>query len=194
MQNELATIGHNKPPSEIEILREGLEERSEYIRNRADEILEAFSRAPTEIIDNDQCANSTDFAKQIQAIIKDVDRQRVAEKEPYLFKQRAVDAYFKPMLDKLGDIKSKIDDRITAFLNFQKGEKSAPQSRGDMAMSSLRTVVDFEIIDRKKIDLEALRPYLATSTIETAIRGAIRAGERTINGVRIFETQKAVTR
>lgn len=249
-----AEIGHNNPPSEVEILRTNLLDRSEDIRARADELLSAFERVPAVIDNDDLCNRATDFVKQLQTAAAVTDKQRVVEKEPFLTSGRAVDAFFKPITDKLEQAKNTINKRISSYLSnklyaeqkrraeqqrlaneaaakaaaeaaqaalqsqneadttaadkaAQKAEDlasraaevttqpiAAPQARGDMAMASLRTVVDFEIIDRKKIDLEALRPYLAPAAIDTAIRGAIRAGERTINGVRIFETQKAVTR
>lgn len=69
------------------------------------------------------------------------------------------------------------------------------RTRGEFgAVASLRTFWDFCDLDRDKIDLEALRPYLATADIEKAVRGAIKAGARSIRGVTIFENTSTVVR
>ncbi len=69
------------------------------------------------------------------------------------------------------------------------------RSRGDYgAVASLRTFWDFADLDREAIDLDALRPYLATAAVEQAVRGAIKAGVRSIRGVRIFENTSTVVR
>lgn len=56
---------------------------------------------------------------------------------------------------------------------------------------SLRSEWTFRNLDRAKIDLEKLRPYLPLEGIEKAIRAAIKAGERTIAGVEVYENKVA---
>jgi len=69
------------------------------------------------------------------------------------------------------------------------------RTRGDFgAVASLRTFWDFSDFDRDKIDLNALRPYLAVADIEKALRGFIKAGGRQITGARIFENTSTVVR
>lgn len=250
----IAEIGHNNPPSEIELLKEGLADRSEDIRSRADELLDAATRVPA-VLDSDAvCARASDFVKQLQAAISATEKLRVAEKAPYLCAERVVDGFFKPITDALGKTKTKVDGLISVYLTKKRDDESRriaeekrkadeaaakalaeaaqaalqaqtqadnaaadlavqkaqaaveraaeivtqpianPQARGDMAMSSLRGKPDYEIIDRSQIDLEVLRPYLSTDAIDKAIRAAINKGHRTIKGLRIFETFKAVTR
>ena len=60
-------------------------------------------------------------------------------------------------------------------------------TRGDYGSvtSSSRLVHDPDSIDRAKLDLEVLRPYLPLPAIEQAIRAAIKAGIKTIAGVTI---------
>ena len=62
------------------------------------------------------------------------------------------------------------------------------------SVASLRTYWDFRNLDKAEISLEALRPYLATSDIEKALRGFIRAGGRKIHGAEIFENTETVVR
>lgn len=56
---------------------------------------------------------------------------------------------------------------------------------------SLRTTWDFRNLDRTKIDLEALRPYLPIDGLEKAIRAAIKAKIHIITGVEIYEKKEA---
>lgn len=69
------------------------------------------------------------------------------------------------------------------------------RSHSDLGtVSTLRTSWEFEVTERGKIDLEALRPYLGSDAIDKAIRAAVRAGVREIAGVHIYQDQKASIR
>lgn len=66
------------------------------------------------------------------------------------------------------------------------------RTRGDFgAVATLRTEWRAEIVEREKLDLEALRPYFATADLEKALRAAVKAGARSIAGARIYEAQLA---
>lgn len=68
------------------------------------------------------------------------------------------------------------------------------RTRTSAGTSTLRSEWAFEITALNEIDLETLRPYLAKSEIEKAIRLFIRAGGRELKGARIFESTSAVVR
>lgn len=51
-----------------------------------------------------------------------------------------------------------------------------------------------EIVDRAKLDLETLRPHLATDALDKAVRAFIRAGGRELAGARIYQDRKASIR
>lgn len=69
------------------------------------------------------------------------------------------------------------------------------RTRGEFgSVSSLRTVWVGEIEDKAKLDLDALRPYLATDAIEKALRAFVRAGGRELKGARIYQQDSAVIR
>lgn len=57
--------------------------------------------------------------------------------------------------------------------------------------ASLRRPWTFEITDQAKIPLEQLRNFISTADLEKAIRGFVRAGGRQLDGVRIFQDEKA---
>ncbi len=69
-------------------------------------------------------------------------------------------------------------------------------TRGDFGSvtSSTRFVHDPDSIDRAKLDLEVLRPYLPMPALEQAIRAAIKAGIKTIAGVTIAPEARYATR
>lgn len=62
------------------------------------------------------------------------------------------------------------------------------------ALSSLRTTWTFSDLDRDEIDLEMLRHHLPMDGLERAVRSFVKAGGRTLVGVKIFETTGAVVR
>lgn len=66
------------------------------------------------------------------------------------------------------------------------------RTRGDFgAVATLRTEWRAEIVEREKLDLEALRPHFATADLEKALRAAVKAGARSIAGARIYEAHLA---
>lgn len=71
------------------------------------------------------------------------------------------------------------------------------RTRGEFgSVGSLRTAWthDEQSLDRKTLDLEALRQHLPEDALHKAVRSYIRAGGRELRGVRIFEDRVAVVR
>ena len=68
-------------------------------------------------------------------------------------------------------------------------------TRGDYgSTSSLRTFWDFADMDRRALDLYALRQHIPEDALEKAVRSYINAGGRELRGVRIFKNTKSVVR
>ena len=112
----------------------------------------------------------------------------------------------------------KAADEAAAAANKAAEERSAAQAaasvpmadlsraRGDRGgVSSLKTFVDFRDIDRDKIELEKLRPYLDDKALERAVKGwidankgyantAIKTGIQPIAGVVIYENHRSAGR
>lgn len=66
------------------------------------------------------------------------------------------------------------------------------RTRGDVgAVASLVQFWDFTDLNRDAIDLEALRQHLPADALEKAVRSFVKAGGRTLAGVRIFENTKS---
>ena len=80
----------------------------------------------------------------------------------------------------------------------EKAEKVAAEkpaqmgrSRGERGgMTTLKQFWDHADLDREAIDLNALREHLPMDAIEQAVRSYIKAGGRTLTGVRIFENTR----
>jgi hypothetical protein len=62
------------------------------------------------------------------------------------------------------------------------------------SVSTLKKEWTFTVEDRSKIPLEQIRPYLAADAVDKAIKAFIKAGNRELAGVRIFEQPKAMVR
>lgn len=90
----------------------------------------------------------------------------------------------------------------TATVEHQRAIKSAAAPVAELArtrsddgaLATLRTFWTFKDMNRREIDLEALRPYLALADIEKAVRALIKSGGRELKGVVIFQDQSAMVR
>lgn len=68
-------------------------------------------------------------------------------------------------------------------------------SRGTSGgLAGLRTRMVGEVIDRKELDLNALRPYFTEDSLQKALNAAISAGVREVRGARIFPKTDTVVR
>lgn len=109
------TIGDNKPPVDYDALSERLTETHRDLMKRTTALAEAFQRVPQEATDEETVERMADFVKQCQAHVKNCDKARVAEKEPYLEGGRRVDGFFKNLSTQIDTIKGKVGARITAY-------------------------------------------------------------------------------
>lgn len=239
----LAPRDHNLPIDPLVLLQQNLEEKNAALLRRRDELLESFGRAPAEIANDDVAGKVGDLIKLITAHSKSADAARVNEKEPHLAAGRAVDGFFKKLVEPLDKAKTALNQRLEPFLRAkaeearrqereaaerarQEADRLAQQAqtpaeldtaiaveasaqahqesadakpaehartRGDLgSVATLRTTWEVEITDRAALDLNALRPHLATDALEKAARAFVKSGGRKLEGARIFEKQSAV--
>lgn len=95
-----------------------------------------------------------------------------------------------------------LDAAIAREQQAKEAEKAAAakaaemsRTRGDYgAVASLRTVWVGEIVNRDQLDLEALRPHLATDALQRAVNAFVRAGGRQLRGAKIYEQSQTVVR
>ena len=105
----------NHPPSDIDILRERLEEEATPLARRRDELLASVDRAPLEITDDDLAGRTADLIMLIATCHKAAETQRVGCKEPFLEAGRAVDGFYKKITVPLEKAKRAIEQRLTAY-------------------------------------------------------------------------------
>jgi hypothetical protein len=108
-------LGDNQAPDDIAILRDRLAEASKPLLRRRDELLAALERAPAVIEDEETCGQVADYIKRITACAKAAEGARVAAKEPYLEAERAVDGFYRAIIDPLDKLKRQIEPKITAY-------------------------------------------------------------------------------
>lgn len=65
------------------------------------------------------------------------------------------------------------------------------RTQTDSGTATLAQSWEFEIENIDLIDLEALRPFLARTSVEQAMRGFVKSGRREIKGARIFSKNTA---
>ena len=121
-----AEAGHNRPPedapSQAEVIRERLTAENADLLSRKDELVAALERVPDKI-DDDTATRAADFIKQLTACRKDADSRRVGAKEPYLAGGRAVDGFFRPVMDALEKAKKAVEQRLTTYQREKAAEE-----------------------------------------------------------------------
>lgn len=254
-QAQSALIGHNNPPSDLDILTERLQENNQKVFDRVDKLKEAADRVPAEI-DNDETAGKVaDYIKAVNTCHKALEDTRKAEKQPFLDMGRVVDETFKVPQEELAIAKAKANKPLTAYsvkkqeeerkrreVEAEKARKEAEEraakakeledaglkeqaeaakkqaerendkadryeqsattgaglgmSRGATASVSVRKQWVGKVVDREKLDLEALRPYFSDAELQKAVNGFVRdhKGDKKLAGAEITEEASAVTR
>lgn len=113
-----APIGHNNPPSEIEILKEKLSEKENELRKDM-----KFEKAPETIEDEQHAGRITETIKSIKRFISKVSDIHKDVKAPHLECGRAVDAWKKRLELELEKIISDYTKPLTAFLELKAKEE-----------------------------------------------------------------------
>lgn len=250
-----ALIGHNNPPSDLEILRDRLKENNQKVFDQVDKLKEAADRVPQNIEDDETAGKVADYIKAVNTCNKALEDTRKAEKQPFLDMGRAVDDTFKRPQEELAIAKAKANKPLTAYSlkkqeeerkrreaeaekarqeaeerrkkeeelrqagleeqaqaaakQAEKEEKKADRydqsiesgsglgmSKGATASVSVRKIWVGKIVDRDKLDLEALRPYFSEADLQKAVNGFVREhkGDKKLAGASITEEASAVTR
>jgi hypothetical protein len=109
-------LGHNNPPSDIENLEQKLREDHDLPLSRAQALVEAADRVPSEIEDAETAAKATDYIKQVAGMQKAIEAIRTAEKEPYLKLGNFVHGFFKSVDERLDNAKKKAKTPLDNYL------------------------------------------------------------------------------
>lgn len=88
---QVAEIGHNKPPSDAEILSQQMWEKHKEL---LDEAVELSKLQPVAVEDDDADAKVSDTIKKVKGIQRKVEDIRKAEKDFYFRKGQTIDTFF----------------------------------------------------------------------------------------------------
>ena len=187
---QIAGRHHNQPPLEERILQEFDELLAiAGVRHRIREISEAAERAPM-ISSSEDCGAAGDLIKMAKAATEQVDEAREKLNRPLLNAQRALkgkaDELVAPMQVRIAGVKASLDDYMASHPDAVRGDYGAKVSRA--------TKWNFEIESLAKVPKDIREAEPVVEAIRKVIAGRIRAGERTIAGVRIWSDQAAAVR
>ncbi len=123
MQNNIATIGDNLPPNSAEALQTTLAEKHYKILEGAANLVNAASRIPQVIEDDETAGKAGDYIKMVTGSMKNLEAERVNEKEPYLSLGRVVDGFFKKRIDELTGAKMTASRPLDTYLKKKAAEE-----------------------------------------------------------------------
>lgn len=122
MDNEPG-LGHNNPPSDIDIFAEKMRELYGDTFGFAERLLNAEERIPGDV-DNDVDAGKLgDFIKQVKSCDKSLNAARTEEKEVYLKGSRMVDGFFNQWREKLAKLAEKAAVPLAAYQKRKEDEE-----------------------------------------------------------------------
>lgn len=160
-----ATIGHNQPPSDAELLQDKLAASNAQRIERYNQLMDAVDRAPKECADEETAGKLADMTKLLTACAKDFETSRVGEKEPYLTLSRMVDGFFRRYTDALEAAKKKLNTPLSNFMV----EKERKQ-RAEAAAEEKRKRDEADRLAREAAEQEAAKmPELAAETMSQAV-------------------------
>jgi hypothetical protein len=122
---QVATSGHNMPPTELEIVRQRLADEERGIRAA----LASVNKEPLpEIIENDLIAGQvTDRIKTLRNIIGGVEKAHKAVKAPFLECGRAADAWKNGLESEIDALRKLAEKPLSAFLAKKAEEERVRQ-------------------------------------------------------------------
>lgn len=183
-------LGHNNPPSALELLREELDGITAELVKARDFWL-ARDRDIPNVSDAMSAATATQYASDVGKCLREIEDARAAAKQPYLNGGRMVDEHFKAIKEPLELVKNTMARALTLYQR----EADVARSRGDLgATASLRTQWVASNIDYAALDYELLRPFISLDCIDKALRSAIKHGLRSIKGATIAQESQTVIR
>lgn len=111
-------VGHNRPPSDEEILKERLAEAQRPLLERLKAIA-SRKHLDVETIDLDNAEAASAFTvaiKDLAHLKKDMEAQRVETKKPYLSACQSIDGWGKEMVAKADELRKQLEPKLAAHL------------------------------------------------------------------------------
>lgn len=130
----IAPKNHNNPPSELEYLSENLTLRHVQFIRTAEEKVSISLKIPDKFTEQNEADYTTSFIKSMQDLIKQAEKNRKEEKEPYLRQGDFVDDFFGGLKKKLSDAILRASAPLDAYLIKQRDEEAARREAEAAAM------------------------------------------------------------
>lgn len=125
MTGATSMLGHNNPPSDIQIVGERLSDKERLLRSHV--TLIKLIEAPSIINDEQEAGCVTDALKAVKGVIRKVSEIHKEVKDPYLECGRLVDTWKKRLETEFDAIGSKYAKPLNEFLERRAREERARQ-------------------------------------------------------------------
>lgn len=164
-----AGIGHNNPPTPLELLDQQMTAATSKLGPRAYDLAAAAERCV--VTNEDGVADAGDLYKMIGAAKKAADEVHQDTKAPHLAACRAVDDFFRPMRDRLATAGVTVRDKITQFQNEERARLAAEQRRREEIERAARLKAEAEAAASNQpppppAPIPAPEPTIATTRTE----------------------------
>lgn len=179
------SIGGNFPPLLTEAEQKEFEERKAKLIIGVDECLENYDST-----DKSNARVLTELAKMCNVFCNAVEEKRKTAKAPILEAGKEVDGKFSSLTDEVGIRVKKLKDAVLMFMDFERQDQLRTE-HGALASVSRRMQV--EAIDRKTLNLNALKKYLSDECIaEAALAFAKGKSVPVVKGI-TFKERSSIT-
>lgn len=171
--------GHNQPPSEQEIIQDKLREKYKELIDRRDTLLASFTRSPGICTDDETDGKLADLKKLITGCDKAIEGARVAEKEPYLMGERAVDGYFKFLAKPLTEAAAAIQ-RVQTDYKIRKEREARLAAEAEArrrAEEAERQRAEFEARERAALEAQRAAEAAQRAAEEAAAKDRAHAAK-----------------
>ena len=185
-------------------LRAVLADANRRLVGRKDELCSALPRVPEVLLVLDQIARAKVFAKQLQDAICELRSSRLSDGRPFREATATVTAFFRQIDEPLQAAVEIIGERLTEAALRDRNNQAGPDrsvsvgvdmsgnevvaSKPVASLGSGDTAIDLDWevdgLQRKDLDLEALRPFFTDACLMTACRKHLAArGPQSLIGV-----------
>lgn len=182
---QAAVIGHNNPPSDIDIINERLNQSEADIRN-----LMAFGDAPDAIADEQEAGRITQTIKNAKAVIAKVTDTHKTLKEPYLECGKACDAWKRRLEAEITDIVKKFSAPLNAFLEAKAKEERERQLAAARAEQAKAEALQREAVAHENAGIQDT----ANELMDAAVHSEFVADQIVSNVIHATPSQLAKSR
>ena len=176
MTDQAPGLGHNDPPTAAQQIADNLREKHKQLIERA-ALLEGMDGRAPDITDQTIADKVAEAVRQCTALEKAAEGERVAEKEPYLSAERAVDGFFRNLVKPVTAAKEGLLRKLTVFQRKVEDER--------------REKLRQEAAEQARQAQEAARLAAAAKT-EERFQEAARAEEQAVEAHKVAETTSTI--